>query len=102
MWATTFCKDDVKKLTKAAIVVTGLSAVTLGLTWNVTQSLESDGKHLYDVITWHIPLYKDLYFQDEAWWIFIRIWLISLILPLTFWAAVGIRTLISKARRHWS
>jgi hypothetical protein len=89
-----------KNLTKVTMLVTVLSTVSLGLTWNVSQSLETDGTYMYDVTVWQIPFYETVYFLNGAWWILVRIWLVSLALPPVFWAAVGVRTLLAKWRRR--
>ncbi len=87
-----------KKLTKVAIAGTLLSVTALYVTGGVTQSLESDGKHLVCIIYWDIPLYRTMQLPEWTWWTFTRIWLVSLLIPPVLWVAVGIRKLVSAIR----
>jgi hypothetical protein len=81
------------KLTKGAIAVTALSAAALLITGNTSQSLVSDGKRCFSIVTWHIPAYGSVRLDDSAWWIFTKIWLPLLLALLLVWLAVGIRGL---------
>jgi hypothetical protein len=85
-----------KLLTKIASVVTCVSAIVLLLTSDVTQSSESDGKQMFDIVRWHVPFYRSVQLPDRAWWVFVRLWLFSLSLPPILWVAVGIRKIFAK------
>jgi hypothetical protein len=84
-----------KKLTKAAIVATCLSPVVLYAT-AASQALVSDGKNVYCIVSWYIPVYGTVRVPESAWWTFTQIWLISLLIPPVLWLCVGIRKLFSK------
>ena len=84
-----------KTFTKAAIVATCASAAVLYITGGVTQSLVSDGRHTYCVISWHIPLYGSVELPEWTWWKFTQIWLAALVIPTVLWLSVAVRTLVS-------
>jgi hypothetical protein len=86
-----------KTFTKTAVVATCASAAVLYITGGVTQSLVSDGKKAYSIISWHIPLYGSVELPEWTWWTFIKIWLASLVIPAVLWLSVGVRTLVSKS-----
>jgi hypothetical protein len=88
-----------KNLVRTSIAITCLSVVVLYLTGDVTQSLETDGKQMFCVLTWHVPLYGTVHMQGQAWWVFTQIWLFSLVIPAILWLAVGVRSLISGRRQ---
>jgi hypothetical protein len=87
-----------KKLTKVAIAASCLSIIVLYLTGGVAESLQSDGKHTIDVVSWHIPFYGTVRLQEQTWWTFTRIWLFSLSIPLILWGVVCVRYLVSRFR----
>jgi hypothetical protein len=85
-----------KLLTKIALVVTCISAIILLLTSEVTQSLESDGKQMFDIVLWHVPFYRSVQLPDRAGWVLVWLSLFSLSLPPILWVAVGIRKIFAK------
>ena len=85
-------------LKKIAILGTALSVAALYVTGDVVQSLETDGKHLVCIVSWHIPFYRTLQLPEWTWWTFTRIWLATLLIPPILWAGVGINQLASKFR----
>jgi hypothetical protein len=56
-----------KTFTKTAIVATCASAAVLYITAGVTQSLVSDARHTYCIISWHIPLYGSIELPEWTW-----------------------------------
>jgi hypothetical protein len=84
------------RLTKTALIITGLALVILCLT-SATQAFVSSGKNSLGVY-WHVPLYGTVRMPESSWWIFVRVWLLSLVLPTVLWITVGLRKLISKTR----
>lgn len=81
--------------TKLAILITCASPLVLYLT-SASQALVSDGRNVNCIISWNIPLYGIVHMPHSSWWVFIRIWLACLLIPLALWVAVGLRSLASK------
>jgi hypothetical protein len=86
----------VKTLTKTGIIVTLASAAVLSITGGVSQSLISDGQHVYSIVSWHIPFYGRIELPDWTWWKFTQIWFASLLIPVILWCLIGLRTLVSQ------
>jgi hypothetical protein len=85
-----------KPLTKIVLLATCLSVIVLWFTSGVTQSLESDGRQMFDILTWHIPFYRSVRISGWEWWVFVRLWLVSLLIPSLLWLAVGLRKIFAK------
>jgi hypothetical protein len=85
-----------KPLTKIALLATCLSVIVLWFTSDVTQSLESDGRQMFDMLSWQIPFYRSVQLPYWAWWVFVRLWLFSLLIPSLLWLAVGLRKIFAK------
>ena len=92
-----YVRSGMKTLTKTAIIATCASVAVLYLT-NVTQAIVPDGKSCRCIISWHIPFYGSIEMPEWTWWTFIRIWLVSLLIPPILWIAVGVRILVAKCR----
>jgi hypothetical protein len=86
---------QMRRLTKFAVLVTCMSPVVLYLT-SVSQSLVSDGRNLYCVISWSIPLYGTVHMPHWSWWVFTRIWVTCLLVPPALGITVGVRGLVSR------
>jgi hypothetical protein len=72
-----------------------LSAVVLYST-SATQALVSDGHRSFGVVYWHIPFYGTKTLSDSTWWIFVHVWLFSLLVSAVLWILVGTRELVSR------
>ena len=84
--------------TKVALTVTCVSAAVLLLTGNVTQALVANRTGQYCIVTWRIPFYRSIRVSESAWWIFTRIWLVSLLAPPLAWLLVATAALARKIR----
>jgi hypothetical protein len=88
-----------RKLLKTSIAASCLALVVLYLT-SASQALVSDGNRCYSVVYWKVPFYGLKTLPDNTWWVFVRIWVLTLLTPVVLWIVLGAREIVARLRPH--